>query len=204
MTLEHDSQYFLELQTNTGWGQMLASFSRWCSPQNGQSALDVGCGPGLLPALLGREGVRAFGIDQDTEMLRNTLHPGIAAGAATQLPFADHTFDLVTASNLLYLNPEPLPILAEMIRVLRVGGWICLLNPSERMTVREAERLAEARKLEGLARDTLLNYGQRAEDNYRWDAQDLQAMLARFGLSDFQTALRMGDGLVRYARAKKP
>jgi len=204
MNLEHDPEYFLELQTKTGWGQMLASFARWCAPQTGLSTLDVGCGPGLLPALFGQAGVQAYGIDHDPEMLHNPLHTRIAVGEASQLPFQNQTFDLVTASNLLYLNPEPLTILAEMVRVLRPGGWVCLLNPSEQMTLQAARQLADERGLDGLARETLLNYAQRAEDNFRWEIGNLSAMFTEVGLVDLQTTLRMGSGLVRYARGQKP
>lgn len=203
MNLDQDPQYFLELQTSTGWGQMLASFARWCGPQPGQQTLDVGCGPGLLPALFGQKGVQAFGIDRDPEMLRSALHPGSIA-EATQLPFEAGTFDLVTASNVLYLSPDPFPILAEMVRVLRPGGWCCLLNPSERMSLPEAELLADQRGLEGPARETLLNYGLRAENNHRWTTGDISEMFGTFGLANIQSTLKMGAGLVRYARGQKP
>jgi ubiquinone/menaquinone biosynthesis C-methylase UbiE len=121
MNPDHDPLYFLELQTRTGWGQILASFARWCDPQSGQQTLDVGCGPNLISALFSQQGALACGIDRDPEMLRRALVPGINA-AASRLPFESSTFDLVTASNVLYLSPDPFPVLAEMVRVLRPGG----------------------------------------------------------------------------------
>ncbi len=204
MTLDNDAQYFLELQISTGWGRMLASFSRWCAPQPGQTTLDVGCGPGLLSTLFNQAGAGAFGIDHDLEMLQTSLYSEIANARAGRLPFAAHTFDLVTASNLLYLNAQPLQLLADMVRVLRPGGRVCLLNPSEKMTLKAAEQLADERRLEGLARETLLNYGQRAENNFRWSHDEIADIFQGLNLTDFQTTLRMGPGLVRYARAYKP
>jgi ubiquinone/menaquinone biosynthesis C-methylase UbiE len=204
MNLDQDSQYFLELQINTGWGQMLSSFTRWCDPQPGQFTLDVGCGPGLLPALFGQVSAHAFGIDHDPDMLKNPLSPEIANAKADLLPFATTTFDLVTASNLLYLNPEPMQLLSEMVRVLRSGGRVCLLNPSEQMTMQAALDLANQRGLEGLARETLLNYAQRAENYFRWNIDDLSDMFREIGLTNLQTTLRMGAGLVRYAKGQKP
>ena len=203
MMLEPDAQYFLELQTKTGWGMMLESFSRWCEPQPGQRTLDVGTGPGLLPALFSQAGSISFGLDHDPEMLRTPLHQAAVLANAGQLPFASGTFEMVTASNILYLSTDPTSLLGEMVRVLCPNGWVCLLNPSERMGLAVAEQLADERRLEGLARDTLLNYAARAEEHHRWSEDDLASMLSEFGLSNLQTTTRMGAGFVRYVRGQK-
>jgi SAM-dependent methyltransferase len=42
---------------------------------------------------------------------------------ANALAFADGWFDLVAVSNSLHHFPDPAPVLAEMLRVLRPGGW---------------------------------------------------------------------------------
>lgn len=203
MEIDKDSSYFLELQTKTGWGRMLGSFARWCAPQPEQYILDVGTGPGLLPALFAEAGAASFGADHDPEMLTAPLFTNLVSADAAILPFASGTFHLVTASNLLYLTPDPLPMLAELARVARRDGTICLLNPSEHMTFQAAAALADAHSLDGLARDTLLNYARRAEDNYRWSEADLASLFAEVGFQLTRTTLRMGDGLVRYARGTK-
>ena len=41
---------------------------------------------------------------------------------ATRLPFPDGVFDAVTALNVLYHLPDPVPALREVRRVLRTGG----------------------------------------------------------------------------------
>ncbi len=199
--MAHDSAYFLELQTKTGWGRMLESFTRWCAPQQGNRTLDVGCGPGLLPALFARAGAVALGCDHDMDMFAQPLHPGsLLAADGAQLPFADHSFEMVTASNLLYLHPAPRQLLAEFARVVQPGGAVCVLNPSEQMTVQAAAALADENGLTGLARDTLINYAQRAEDHFRWGAYDLAEMFTQTGLQLTDTTLRMGPGLVRYGK----
>ena len=92
-----DSDYFLELQTKTGWGKVLSHFADWIEPQEGWLTLDVGCGPGLLSALLDQKGCRAFGVDLDMEMFRPTLlHPQVTVADVNALPIAPGTFDLVT------------------------------------------------------------------------------------------------------------
>jgi SAM-dependent methyltransferase len=45
---------------------------------------------------------------------------------ATQLDFADNSFDLVSVSNSLHHLPDPCKTLAEMVRVLKPGGYFIL------------------------------------------------------------------------------
>jgi len=157
-----------ELQTNTGWKRTLEAFAAWCAPQPGSLVLDIGCGPGLLPALLARAGCRAYGADLDGRMLRTPrLHPDLVQADILRLPFPGGVFHLLTASNLLFLLPDPEAALGEMGRLLRPGGQVCVLNPSEHMSVAAAAELAEQRDLKDLARDSLLNWAALAEKHAR-------------------------------------
>jgi ubiquinone/menaquinone biosynthesis C-methylase UbiE len=202
MKLASDSSYFLQLQTQTGWGRMLNRFAEWCRPQKGWLALDVGCGPGLLPALLTQRGCRALGVDLDPGMFTSPLHPALTLADALHLPFPAHTFHLVTASNLLFLLPDPLAALREMVRVLHPNGQLTVLNPSEQMNVAAATALADQHNLQGLARQTLINLGRRAEKYHHWCEADLREMFATVGLYLTETTTKMGPGLIRFARAK--
>lgn len=101
MTDLHDPDYFLELQTKTGWGAILRSFASWLDPKPATLILDVGTGPGLLPAIFTQSGCRAFGIDSSFAMFRNALHPDMVLANALILPFKPATFNLITASNPL-------------------------------------------------------------------------------------------------------
>lgn len=206
MSLERDADYFYKLQTQTGWGRTLARFAEWCAPEAGWRTLDVGCGPGLLPGLFARMGCRATGCDLDPAMFapRETaflpLHPQIAAADALALPFPGGCFDLVTASNLLFLLPDPAAALSEIVRVTRPGGQVAVLNPSERMNVAAAAALAEERGLDGLGRETLINYAARAERHHRWGPEQLDTLFRAAGLQLVEGALRMGPGLVRFGK----
>jgi SAM-dependent methyltransferase len=194
---------FLEIQTQTGWGRALQSFAGWCQPQKGWLTLDVGCGPGLLPALLASQGCRAFGVDLDAAALRQPLHFALAQAQANDLPFRDGIFDLVTASNLLFFLPDPGQALCEMGRLARAGGWVALLNPSERMSLAAAGALADQRGLAGLDRDSLLGWARRAEAIRRWDEEETAALFAAAGLSLQETVLKLGPGLARFARGRR-
>ena len=129
--LGNDAEYFQELQTQTGWSRTLYGFAVWCSPQPGWLTLDVGCGPGLLPAIFSKFGCTAVGIDLDMEMFNpSPLHSAMVVADVMGLPFPI-TFDLVTASNLLFLLSEPIQALIRIEQLLHSGGKVAMLNPSE-------------------------------------------------------------------------
>ena len=55
---------------------------------------------------------------------------GVVCGDATQLPFADGTFDGVVASEVLEHVQDDVGALAELVRVLRPGGALAVTVPS--------------------------------------------------------------------------
>lgn len=197
-----DADYFLELQTQTGWGRVLVRFRDWIDPQADWLTLDVGCGPGLMPALLVQKGCRSLGVDLDLEMFQPApLHPQAASADVFNLPFPAETFDLIIASNLLFLLPAPSIALREMACLLSPKGQIATLNPTERLTAAAATELADARGLSGLARDTLLNWAARAETHHHWTEAETGQLFAAAGLELIETRTTMGPGFARFARA---
>ncbi len=193
---------FYEIQTQTAWGKVLQDFAAWCRPQAGWKVLDVGCGPGLLPALFQRQGCKAVGADLEAAAYRvERVHPELVCADALNLPFLEQSFDLVTASNLLFLLPDPLAVLGEMRRVARVQGQVICLNPSERLSVTAASELVSQRGLQGLARQSLLNWAARAESGCRWSEAEMGQLYAAAGLELCEMALKMGPGFARFSRA---
>ncbi len=192
---------FLDIQIHTGWGRILQSFTDWCRPKADWVTLDVGCGPGLLPGLLSQRGCKSYGIDWEATMFSPTrLHPQLAIADAIRLPFPTGAFDLVTASNLLFLIADPVSALREMKRIIRQEGQIVVLNPSEYMSIDAATSLANQRNLQGLDRESLLNWAATAEANHRWGERELQDLFFSAGLEIADTALKVGPGLARFAK----
>ncbi|MDV8021685.1 class I SAM-dependent methyltransferase [Rhodococcus sp. IEGM 1330] len=105
-----------------------------------QRVLDVASGPGnftkFLSEKLTGDGI-AVGFDISEAMLaravRDNRGPRAAyvRGDAANLPYADGTFDAVCCYAALYLVPEPLRVVSELIRVLRPGGRIAIMTSCE-------------------------------------------------------------------------
>jgi ubiquinone/menaquinone biosynthesis C-methylase UbiE len=100
--------------------------------------LDVGCGHQVLQAwrseaernLVSRAGV-VVGLDLEAESLKRhrSIQRRVAADLS-KLPFADSTFDLVTANMVLEHLREPGRQVAEIFRVLKPGGSLMALTPN--------------------------------------------------------------------------
>jgi SAM-dependent methyltransferase len=98
--------------------------------------LDVGCGTGNVAITAARRGATVTGVDVTPSMLEtareNAEVAGVdvdwRAGDATDLPFADDSFD-VTLSSLghMYGDP-PAAAAAELQRVTRSGGTIAFIS----------------------------------------------------------------------------
>ena len=101
------------------------------------TVLDVASGPGNftkhLASHLSGTGV-AVGFDISEQMIARAVrdnrssHAAYARGDAQALPFADGTFDAVCCYAALYLIPEPLVVVEELLRVLRPGGRIAIMT----------------------------------------------------------------------------
>jgi len=96
----------------------------------GERVLDLGAGTGVSTEELARADVFAVGVDLSLGMLRagRRARPSVPllAGDALALPFADATFDAVTASFTLRNLVDPDAGLRELLRVTRPGGRLVL------------------------------------------------------------------------------
>jgi SAM-dependent methyltransferase len=129
------------------------AFLAMLPPVAGLSGLDVGCGEGANTRDLARLGARMTAIDIAPTFIRHAqadedanplgIRYQLADGAA--LPFADASFDFVTAFMSLMDMPDLDGAVHECARVLRAGGFLqfSILHPCfappYRKVLREAD-----------------------------------------------------------------
>jgi ubiquinone/menaquinone biosynthesis C-methylase UbiE len=108
----------------------LAERVKTCAP-NGGDVLDLAPGPGFLAIEIARDPVfRVTGLDISktfVELARNnSAEAGVPVefreGNASQMPFADNSFDVLVCRAAFKNFSEPEKALREMHRVLRPGG----------------------------------------------------------------------------------
>ncbi|MEP7765029.1 methyltransferase domain-containing protein [Sanguibacter sp. 25GB23B1] len=103
--------------------------------REGMSILDVGCGPGTVTVDLARivGPGHVTGVDAATSILDSARELAAASGLdnvsfehanAYQLPFADDSFDVVHAHQLLQHLSDPIAAITEMRRVTKPGGIV--------------------------------------------------------------------------------
>lgn len=82
------------------------------------SVLDVGCGDGLLDALVLKErpDLTITGVDV---LARSGTHIEVIPFDGRRLPFSGATFDTVVFSDVLHHTPSPVAMLHEAVRVAR-------------------------------------------------------------------------------------
>lgn len=114
-------------------------FAATLAPQLGKKpdVLDIGCGSGYGTSTLAEVAATATGIDLAPEAVEharaNYNRPNLTylPGSATDLPFPDQSFDLITAFEVIEHLSEPVKLLSEGRRVLRPGGVFLVSTPNQ-------------------------------------------------------------------------
>ena len=101
------------------------------NPQSAIRILDVGCGTGANLEMLSQFGT-AEGVDVSDDALEFCRQKGLNAqkGLAETLPFADETFDLTTALDVVEHLDDDIAGLREMYRVTKKGGYSLIFVPA--------------------------------------------------------------------------
>ena len=106
-----------------------------CPPREGMKVLEVGCGTGTNLSLYENAGCDVFGIDLSPAMLevaRRKLgeRADLRLADAAEMPYADDSFDLVTAFLTLHEMPTAIrtAAMAEMVRVVNREGRLLLID----------------------------------------------------------------------------
>ncbi len=135
----------------TDWG-----LSHVAIPAAG-AILDIGCGGGRTISKLAAAApqCKVFGVDYaetsvaaSSKFNARTIRSGqvsIQQASVSQLPFAENTFDLVTAVETHFFWPNLTGDIREVLRVVKPGGTVILIAEMYRgMPVIPAERVERA------------------------------------------------------------
>lgn len=98
--------------------------------------LEVGCGPGFFAIILSELGYPVTAVDYTAHMLEQARENAKEYGQipcflemdASELTFADTSFDVVVSRNLTWNLPEPKKAYGEWLRVLASGGALLVYD----------------------------------------------------------------------------
>lgn len=139
------------IEHNTSWSPELNRPMIACVMESiarhaaiGDPILDIGCGDAHMTAILADAGFRSVGLDVNGELLRSVKEQRagceLAVGAIERLPFPDGSFELAYVGSVLQYADRP-ACLAEIIRVLRPGGFLITIENLHGSPVARAARL---------------------------------------------------------------
>jgi len=123
--------------TSITFRQTNAKIVKLLDPKKNSSLLDVGCGSGILIKYLldDNRGMKLFGLDITPKMVEvakrkfaNDPNVEITLGSAIKMPYKDNSFDYVTCASSFHHHPNPLQSAKEMVRVLKPGGKLLILD----------------------------------------------------------------------------
>lgn len=118
-------------------GHDLALMVKAASPTPEMTVLDIGCAAGHTAFAFAPQVREVVGVDLSPGMLteaaqqaatRNLGNVRFQEAIATQLPFANGQFDLVTCRYAAHHFPSLRPMLAEVVRVLKAGGEFLVVD----------------------------------------------------------------------------
>jgi len=126
--------------------------------------LDVGCGTGYLLQMARSKKFEVTGLDASSGMLKqaqkkyNFTESMLVFGLANQMPFDDESFDVVIACGSLVHIPEIETSAQEMLRVVKKGGLIRIVDHAQPIKPRRLSFLFKI--FSQLSGDILHDYDQ--------------------------------------------
>lgn len=115
----------------------LTFLKNWADIPPQATVLDVGCGTGEFESFIigDNPNQQISGVDISEQMLlvarqKFIPHPNVSfqIAGASNLPFANHSFDIVVSASAFHFFDDPVTALAEIKRVLKPGGKVFILD----------------------------------------------------------------------------
>ena len=182
--------YEVENQALDPDGYVLAAM-RARAPWAGRTLLDLGCGSGYWLDRYAGEAAEVIGVEPDPRLLplaaARDPRARVLRGSAEHIPLEDRSVDVVHARFAYFLGPGCDAGLAEVMRVLRPGGTLVVVEND----LREGEFAELLRAAEG----SLVPVGGEETDAW-WAARGADRTTVRSSWrfarrADFEAVLRM-------------
>ena len=130
----HPGSYELENEAIDRAGHVLAAM-RELAPWAGKTIADLGCGTGYWLPVYAADAAKVIGIEPDPALrsgalARTASHSAadVLAGSAERIPMPDRSVDVVHARFAYFFPPGAHAGLAEVLRVLRPGGHLVVVD----------------------------------------------------------------------------
>jgi ubiquinone/menaquinone biosynthesis C-methylase UbiE len=121
----------------------------------GRNWLDVGCGPGVLPREAAARGYSVRAVDRQRAMIEAAIRK--TRGFPSKIDFAvsdleaesatGNVYDVVSASSLLTVLPDPRAGLARLAALAKPGGAVLIIEATDWLTPTSALRLLARNRL---------------------------------------------------------
>jgi len=134
LSLNYDqiaSEYNQRYLTSQQWerGQALLTLSKQL---HARDILEVGSGTGYWLNMLQQVTANIFGLDYSLGMLRHAQQQPaplkLTNGSAVQIPYRDHTFDLIYVVDAIHHFGDHKKFINEAFRVLKPGGALAVIG----------------------------------------------------------------------------
>jgi ubiquinone/menaquinone biosynthesis C-methylase UbiE len=139
--------------------------------------LDVACGEGYGSALLSRTAAEVSGVDISNEAIAHATAEYLTQknlkfieASCTQLPFADHSFDVVVSFETIEHITEHDAFLDEIKRVLTVDGLLIISSPNK-AEYSDARNFQNEFHVKELYRDEMATLIEKRFAHARWWSQ---------------------------------
>lgn len=162
---------------------------------DGGDVLEVAPGPGFLAIELARDQrIRVTGLDISKTFVelaqKNAAEAGVRAdfqlGNASQMPFADNSFDLLVCRAAFKNFSEPEQALKEMRRVLRPGGTGLIIDLRRDVPLADVKKYVTRMHLGAVDRWATTMTFRLMLLKRAYTKEELEKMLDRAGLSSFE------------------
>jgi ubiquinone/menaquinone biosynthesis C-methylase UbiE len=123
------------------WNSYIAKtqtfLKNWVDIPSEATILDIGCGTGEFESFILRDkpSLQITGVDISEQMLlvarqKFLAHPNISfqLAGASNLPFTNHSFDIVVSASAFHFFDDPVSALTEIKRVLKPDGKVYILD----------------------------------------------------------------------------